>query len=653
MTRILTFIALFTTLFVVKAENNIESFNLISADYVNDIQDAQIIRSINGGTVIVPIFDESCPEKMKTPFSYACKIVEEYMPPCLPLKVKVSCGRVNGSSSNAISKVLSRSKENFGNSAFFNNAQMSMIKGVILGELSHNSSITYLDSVPDIEFLTKDPDIEITYNNQKLNEISFSLDADPGQNYDFISLAIRDLLIGLGISSSFRYNPVTNELLDPSHELTPFEYNIDKALGNQGNPVARLAAATKGELKLEHDISRILKLYAPTTWQNGSSLNYFIPQDDCCVSKILSYNFCKGMVTRSLSDKYSHFIFQDLLGWRYNYPVDSSSPVYSEAGSTSLMMPYNGSISFNNNKINGINIAIRQDSKQKKIDARNTPENTELKNYVESFLPFLTENDTNEGISISVLKKDGSWDLVKDIWMYLENMTFYMSDWEFHYDESQYARTIDGYLRARITTKKIEAGGYKRYNTKFFVIDYLPQKIGLSYAFIGSQRARMGLSDNLIIPSNTVKIYFSNMEGINRIVLEKLRQGNRVPSKIEITDFKKGYFQTTIDKTTTFTAVGYNKNGSSRGFPITITPKSVILDLDCKLQDDYISIESKEQYQTEYSYYIHSVDSDIYNEKQKGLTSGTIDISSLSKGLYILTIKDNNSGLSDSFKFRR
>lgn len=88
MTRILTFIALFTTLFVVKAENNIESFNLISADYVNDIQDAQIIRSINGGTVIVPIFDESCPEKMKTPFSYACKIVEEYMPPCLPLKVK-------------------------------------------------------------------------------------------------------------------------------------------------------------------------------------------------------------------------------------------------------------------------------------------------------------------------------------------------------------------------------------------------------------------------------------------------------------------------------------------------------------------------------------------------------------------------------------
>lgn len=34
-------------------------------------------------------------------------------------------------------------------------------------------------------------------------------------------------------------------------------------------------------------------------------------------------------------------------------------------------------------------------------------------------------------------------------------MTFNMSDWTFHFDEDQYARTIDGYLRARITTKEI------------------------------------------------------------------------------------------------------------------------------------------------------------------------------------------------------
>ena len=72
-----------------------------------------------------------------------------------------------------------------------------MIKGVILAELSRNSTTTFLDSVPDVKFLTNEPDISITYNNQKLNEFYFSLDTIPGEKYDFVSLAIRDLLLTL------------------------------------------------------------------------------------------------------------------------------------------------------------------------------------------------------------------------------------------------------------------------------------------------------------------------------------------------------------------------------------------------------------------------------------------------------------------------
>lgn len=77
MNRFLVFISLIVIGVIAKSENYIESFNVISDDYVNDIQDAQIIRLINGGTIIIPTFDESCPEEMKAPFSYACKIVEE------------------------------------------------------------------------------------------------------------------------------------------------------------------------------------------------------------------------------------------------------------------------------------------------------------------------------------------------------------------------------------------------------------------------------------------------------------------------------------------------------------------------------------------------------------------------------------------------
>lgn len=649
MTRLFIFIALLATAFSAKPNNYTESFNLVSDNYINDIHDIQIIRPINGGTVITPIFDDMCPEDIKAPFSFACKIVEEYLPPCLPLKIKVSCGRIKGSSVNSVSKVLARSKENFGTSVYYNNAQMSVIKGVILSELCYNSTVTYLDSVPDIEFLTKDPDIEITYNSQKLDELSFSFEANPGQKYDFISLAVRDILIGLGLSSSFRYNPVTKELLDPSHELTPFEYFIDKMLGNHDNPSVRLAQATKGELLLKDYSNQSLRLYAPSTWRNGSSLNYFIPQEDCCVSKILSYDFCKGMVTRSLSDNYSQFIFHDLLGWRPNYVTSTSTPYSSVAGSTSLLMPYNGSISFENNTY-GINAVVNSGSELNKIKSNKILINDEIMNYIKTFHPFLYSSNLSpsEGTSISVLKKDGSWDLVKCIDVCIQDMTLSMSDLNFHYDESQYARTTDGYLRARITTKEPEHGtgtGIK-YKSTFFVIDYLPQKINLSYTCAKNATTSTGLSNS------TVKLYLSNTEGITRVIIEKLRQGSRVPSKIEITDFKKGYFETTINKTTTFTAIGYNSNGSSIGIPITITPQSNDLSLDFNLTDNYIYIESADKADSEYNYCINSLVSSTSRAEKIGSTTGTINISTLPSGLYVLKVTDK-AGLSTSFKFTK
>lgn len=103
---------------------------------------------------------------MKSLFAYACKIVEEYMPPCLPLKIKVSCGNINGTGANAISRVRLFGKENFGYTPRYYNVQMSTIKGVILAEKYHNSTITYLDSIPNVGFLTDNPDIEISRTSQ-------------------------------------------------------------------------------------------------------------------------------------------------------------------------------------------------------------------------------------------------------------------------------------------------------------------------------------------------------------------------------------------------------------------------------------------------------------------------------------------------------
>ncbi|MCM1317457.1 MAG: hypothetical protein NC241_04695 [Bacteroides sp.] len=647
MNRIFIFLSFIITAIIAKPENYIESINIISEDYVNEIHDAQIIRKIHGGTVIIPIFDESCTEEIKAPFSYACKIVEEYMPPCLPLKVKVSCGRVNSSSKGAISKVLAQDKEHFGASAHYNHVQMSVIKGVILEELCHNSMVTYLAHTPSIGFLIDDPDIEIIYNMQKLDDFSYSLEPNPGEQYDFVSVAIRDLLIGLGLSSSYRYDPVLKELVDPSQEFTPFESFIDKMLGNSGNPTARLENATKGELTLNEHSIETLKLYAPSPWQSGVSLNYFIPQDDCSVSKILSFDFCKGMVTRSLSDNYSNFIFYNLLGWKPNYVTSTTTPNYGSAGSTEILMPYNGYLPLNNNTSYGISFSVSESVPYKMSRIADDNDFDSLYNYVKSFHPFLYRgnNNSTEGTSISILKKDGSWDLVYYIPLNITDMN--MSDWEFNYDEDKYARTIEGYLKARITTKSIGYNGKINYKSTYFVVDYVPQTVNLSFKFIvpSSPISTLASSTN-----RDVRIYFSNTEGLKRIVLEKLRQGARLPSKIEITDIKKGYFDTTIDKTTKFTAVGYNDNGISRSIPITIDPITVEQTLSYKITDNHIYIESDAPSLNNYNYNISSIEKSI--PLITGSTSHSIDITSLSKGLYILTIQNTNAK-QNTFKFRK
>lgn len=113
------------------AEECFEVYSMVSDEIWSVVDDTPVTRIINGGTVIVPDFDESCPEELKTPFSYACKLVGEYMPPSLPLRVKVSVASLTGSQRNAISKVSSIMYEYFG-SAEYSNSPMATIKGVIL-----------------------------------------------------------------------------------------------------------------------------------------------------------------------------------------------------------------------------------------------------------------------------------------------------------------------------------------------------------------------------------------------------------------------------------------------------------------------------------------------------------------------------------------
>ncbi len=659
---LISFIAILLLISVVQANDYVETFDQVSDRYMNSVHNAEVIRRINGGTVIIPEFDSSCPIEMKGPFSHACKIIEEYMYPCLPLRINVSCESFSGSNSNSISKIIFRTEEDFGENSDCRNDPMSMIKGVILAELNYGMNPLFLKFIPDVAFLTSDPDIEIIYNKSMLDEMSYSLDPVSEEKYDFISVAMRDILKGLGLTSGYRYNPITNALEYPTKKPIPFEININKNFENIDDPVERLNIATQGGLIIGNN-STWLTLYAPNPWENGKSLNYFFPQDDSIISQLLSYDFCKGMAFRSISDGYYEFFFRNTLFWKANFVTSVEKPGSysgsSASGSTSSLMPFNGTISFdppsdmiyysNNDKANN-----NDNSNNNSIIRTNSYDNPELNDYIYSFRPFLFvegEYTGDTGVSVCLLKKDGFWDIVDFIPYYETGMTFDMNDWTLNYDDEEYARTMDGYLRARITIRYINNYGNFVDAVRYFVVDYLPQKVNLTgrYNFQISNQPKGQISTESSTP---VKLYFSDIEGLDRLVLERLREGSRVPSRIEVEDFRKGYYETTIDKTTTFTAVGYNNNGISRSVPVTIQTFNRERTTQIIVENDKILIDDIGE-ATSLKYDIIPLNIAAPALMTTTLKDSTIDISELSHGLYILNIYDESNNKIGEYKFSK
>lgn len=79
---------------------------------------------------------------------------------------------------------------------------------------------------------------------------------------------------------------------------------------------------------------------------------------------------------------------------------------------------------------------------------------------------------------------------------------------------------------------------------------------------------------NIEEKSNEIRLYFSDLERVDHIIMECLREGSRFPNKFRISDMSTPYYDVTIFKATTFTAVAYNENGSTRGTPLYVPLKS-------------------------------------------------------------------------------
>lgn len=195
--------------------------------------------------------------------------------------------------------------------------------------------------------------------------------------------------------------------------------------------------------------------------------------------------------------------------------------------------------------------------------------------------------------------------------------------------------------------------------TRYYVLDYLPQRTELKFSGI-MPAVSTHVSANEYM--RDIKIGIKNLEGTERILVEQLDEGDRVPSVFEVNDFKKGYFVATVDKEfySKFTIIAYNKNGSVRSETLEIAPlEPTESNFEVQMFRDEIQIkDTRSRSKSKHllvSYEILPLDGYMFRPLLKGKVespSPIIQIGSLRKGTYVLNYYDIR-GQKYSAKFQR
>jgi len=558
-------------------------------EVVNQLDDLPIVRKIGGGTKFIITYENESEwtMDMKGAFDYACKIWEEQLPSLPPIKITARIANIRVSEGNApLTSVQFNIPDVINPRDGLTSYPSTRLKYTVFTELLRGTPITSQNLVTDSLFL-QDYDIKITLNKSKLNEIAFNINSECGDKYDAVSLFLRDIAKGLGINTTYYMVAKWPGCLFRHESLpTPFESLIGDSIFFD-DPNEAYEDATKGSIALNIVGYPATSLYAPNPWQQGVSLNTFIPTEKSQLSKLLTHNFGKGSVLRNAYDPYLGTFLEYGLKWDYILWTGSGSPNVGSSGSTNEIIPLDGVIN-NSNGTSGpyFNYGLNErDSvylKQAlaKTNAMAIGESGfyfgyDLEKYSYLYDPDTDSSQFQEGIKVGILKKDGSWDIVfKGGWMSLMS-NLHVKDFKFHETPENYARTCDGYLRMRVVKQKYNSG--QTVSCTFYALDYYPQKVemGAPIEVSGTEVALNSLRRtseddeylrNVIIP-------IRNLEGIDRIEVSQLDEGNSAPYYYDIDDFKKGYFTTIVDCEfySWITLTAYNHNGSTESETLCVS----------------------------------------------------------------------------------
>lgn len=643
---------------------------ITTTNYVNEVYNNVFIglpdyRQINSGAKFLVSYEGEWPAEMQGAFEYAIKLWEEVIPMTLPININAKIGSIR-TPAGVMSKVNTYSTDYNGRCVNEFISPSTMVKNVCLSQYHSGINLKYFDEISDT-IIFSNTDIELVYNSNYLDQYSFSLDGEPDSDkYDFVTVALRDIAIGLGFSSNLTADLSSEEMEFTDRKSIPFERNIIKALGTK-DPHEAYVNATQGSLDLN---IQSLKLYAPTIWDIHQSLHFFIPEEHP-LSRLLSYDFGKGYVVRDLSGISWDRLFADALEWKEDIPVGtdySFGSVYSE-GSSEDILPYSGTVTidFNNQKKKAI---IKENSIESNYslgsinasDSENDDFTGLIREYCQKYDMYSPSGPCDDCISVSALKNDGTWDvLFIDDYYPGRPLTIDIEKLKLNFADSEYARGTGGGLRYRFTLCEPAISRYAdvyTYTTRYFTRDYKPQKPSIKYTKEISrpeqayQTMTISEDDDYFVD---VKVGISNIEGTKRVVVEQLDEGETLPFQYEVSDFRKGYFIANLDRecSTQLTVTSYNDNGFQRSNTITI-PAIGQEDENLQFHLNYNSIIISGLSQTllREGAYTYAISNGLFPSIgiPIPLNSNIINISGLSKGTYLLTIFKNGVKI-DSFRF--
>ncbi len=615
-------------------------------------------RELNSGSKIVVTYEGVWPAEMQGAFEYAVKIWEEVLPVTLPINVTAKIGTIRGSG-NLLSKVTFDTYNYNGELVNMYSAPLSMIKGCLLQEYQTSRMYRFYDEIEDPSMLDG-ADMTITYNKNLISQFSFSLDGEINTGkYDFVTLAMRDIAIGLGFTTSVTADTVNKKINFTDARKTPFESVVYGRLNSDDASVA-YANATKGQITIGisdglSSLSDYL-IYAPETWVNGTSLRYFIPTGDNPLSNLLTYDFGKDYVVRDLTGISWRDVFDSALDWKRFETTGSTGGSVHSSGTTEDVIPYRGEFSLGEEFASSASSKVKSVKRENAlIELQSTGDNdtyATISDYCLRFNAYSPDGPREGGLSLSMLKKDGTWDCVYETYYTYAPIVIGVDSLSMHCDSSDYARGTTGGLRYRLTKcslydDPLYGKSYYVYEVKYFTRDYTPQKANIryvnSYANTGSvQQLALVSDDDYFVDVN---VGISNLEGTTKVVVEQLDEGETLPFQYEVSDFRKGYFVANLDRelSTQLTAVCYNENGFVRSNTITIPAIGYTNNsLQVERAGDEITISNIAQNLLEsgaVSYSLRNLTNLTGQEKSGNISEPKIYIDDLASGVYLLTLR--------------